>query len=39
MTLGCGAAGGNVTTDNINYRNLLNIKRAALRNKPEAQDE
>ena len=39
MTLGCGAAGGNVTTDNINYRNLLNIKRAALRTLPEAEDE
>lgn len=39
LTLGCGAAGGNVTTDNINYRNLLNIKRAALRNKPEKEDE
>ncbi|MEZ4599079.1 MAG: aldehyde dehydrogenase family protein [Syntrophotaleaceae bacterium] len=39
MTLGCGTAGGNVTTDNINYRHLLNIKRAALRNKPETEDE
>ncbi|MGE4544689.1 MAG: aldehyde dehydrogenase family protein [Pedobacter sp.] len=39
MTLGCGAAGGNVTTDNINYRNLLNIKRAALRIRPEKEDE
>lgn len=39
LTLGCGAAGGNVTTDNINYRHLLNIKRAALRNKPEKEDE
>jgi acyl-CoA reductase-like NAD-dependent aldehyde dehydrogenase len=39
MTLGCGTAGGNVTTDNINYRHLLNIKRAAMRNKPESQDE
>jgi acyl-CoA reductase-like NAD-dependent aldehyde dehydrogenase len=39
MTLGCGAAGGNVTTDNINYRNLLNIKRAALRIRPEQEDE
>ncbi len=39
LTLGCGAAGGNVTTDNINYRHLLNIKRAALRNKLEKEDE
>jgi acyl-CoA reductase-like NAD-dependent aldehyde dehydrogenase len=39
LTLGCGTAGGNVTTDNINYRHLLNIKRAALRTRPEAEDE
>ncbi len=39
LTLGCGAAGGNVTTDNINYKNLLNIKRAAIRTKAESVDE
>jgi len=29
MTLGCGAFGGNATTDNVTYRHLLNIKRVA----------
>lgn len=29
LTLGCGTLGGNSTTDNIGYRNLLNIKRLA----------
>ncbi len=29
MTLGCGTYGGNSTTDNVGYRNLLNIKRVA----------
>jgi acyl-CoA reductase-like NAD-dependent aldehyde dehydrogenase len=29
FTLGCGTFGGNSTTDNITYRHLLNIKRAA----------
>lgn len=29
LTLGCGTFGGNSTTDNISYRNLLNIKRLA----------
>jgi len=29
MTLGCGTFGGNSTTDNVTYRNLLNIKRMA----------
>jgi acetaldehyde dehydrogenase/alcohol dehydrogenase len=29
MTLGCGTLGGNSTTDNVTYRQLLNIKRVA----------
>jgi acyl-CoA reductase-like NAD-dependent aldehyde dehydrogenase len=29
FTLGCGTFGGNSTTDNVSYRNLLNIKRLA----------
>jgi acetaldehyde dehydrogenase/alcohol dehydrogenase len=29
FTLGCGTFGGNSTTDNVTYRNLLNIKRVA----------
>ena len=29
MTLGCGTYGGNSTTDNVGYRNLVNIKRVA----------
>jgi acyl-CoA reductase-like NAD-dependent aldehyde dehydrogenase len=29
FTLGCGTFGGNSTTDNVTYRNLLNIKRLA----------
>jgi acyl-CoA reductase-like NAD-dependent aldehyde dehydrogenase len=32
LTLGCGAMGGNITTDNVGYKNLLNIKRLARRN-------
>lgn len=31
LTLGCGAMGGNITTENVGYRNLLNIKRVARR--------
>ncbi|HTG80539.1 MAG TPA: aldehyde dehydrogenase family protein [Geobacteraceae bacterium] len=31
LTLGCGAMGGNITTDNVGYKNLLNIKRIAKR--------
>ena len=30
FTLGCGTFGGNSTTDNVGYRNLINIKRLAL---------
>jgi acetaldehyde dehydrogenase/alcohol dehydrogenase len=29
FTLGCGTFGGNSTTENVSYRNLLNIKRVA----------
>jgi acetaldehyde dehydrogenase/alcohol dehydrogenase len=29
LTLGCGTFGGNSTTDNVTYHNLLNIKRMA----------
>lgn len=29
LTLGCGTFGGNSTTDNVGYRNLLNVKRIA----------
>jgi acetaldehyde dehydrogenase (acetylating) len=32
MTLGCGTSGGNITADNINSLNLLNIKRVAFGN-------
>lgn len=31
LTLGCGSRGNNITTDNVSFRNLLNIKRAARR--------
>lgn len=31
LTLGCGAMGGNITTENVGYTNLLNIKRVARR--------
>jgi acyl-CoA reductase-like NAD-dependent aldehyde dehydrogenase len=31
LTLGCGARGGNITSDNVGYKNLLNIKRLARR--------
>ncbi len=32
LTLGCGAHGGNITSENVGYKNLLNIKRLARRN-------
>ncbi|HTP27895.1 MAG TPA: hypothetical protein VMK12_19860, partial [Anaeromyxobacteraceae bacterium] len=38
LTLGCGARGGNITTENVGFKNLLNIKRVARRGKPEVQD-
>lgn len=34
MTLGCGGSGGNITSDNISPRHLLNIKRLAYETTP-----
>jgi acetaldehyde dehydrogenase (acetylating) len=34
MSLGCGTWGGNITTDNISVRHLLNIKRVAYEVRP-----
>jgi hypothetical protein len=34
MTLGCGGYGGNITSDNISPRHLLNIKRLAYELRP-----
>ena len=34
FSLGCGTWGGSTTTDNINYRNLLNIKAVSRRQAP-----
>ena len=34
MTLGCGGSGGNITSDNISPRHLLNIKRLAYETNP-----
>jgi acetaldehyde dehydrogenase (acetylating) len=34
MTLGCGGSGGNITSDNIGPRHLLNIKRLAYETRP-----
>ncbi|MGE0361195.1 MAG: aldehyde dehydrogenase family protein [Vicinamibacterales bacterium] len=36
MTLGCGGFGGNITSDNITPRHLLNIKRVAYELRPRA---
>jgi acetaldehyde dehydrogenase (acetylating) len=36
MTLGCGGYGGNITSDNISPRHLLNIKRLAWELRPAA---
>ncbi len=36
MTLGCGGYGGNITSDNITPRHLLNIKRLAYETRPVA---
>jgi acetaldehyde dehydrogenase (acetylating) len=36
MTLGCGGYGGNITSDNISPRHLLNIKRLAYELRPSA---
>ena len=37
MTLGCGALGGNITSDNIMPRHLINLKRLAFETRPFAQ--
>jgi acetaldehyde dehydrogenase (acetylating) len=37
MTLGCGGFGGNITSDNISPKHLLNIKRVAYETKPLAR--
>ncbi len=34
MTLGCGALGGNITSDNIMPRHLINVKRVAFETRP-----
>lgn len=34
MTLGCGAPGGNITSDNIGPQHLMNIKRVAFETRP-----
>ena len=34
FSLGCGTWGGSSTTDNVNYRNLLNIKTVSRRQAP-----
>jgi len=34
MTLGCGAPGGNITSDNISPKHLMNIKRIAWESRP-----
>ncbi len=34
MTLGCGAAGGNITSDNISPLHLINIRRIAYESRP-----
>jgi acetaldehyde dehydrogenase/alcohol dehydrogenase len=34
FSLGCGTWGGSLTTDNINYRNLMNIKTVSRRQSP-----
>ena len=38
MTLGCGGYGGNITSDNISPRHLLNIKRLAYELRPAVRD-
>src|SRR5688572_16876982 len=39
MTLGCGGPGGNITSDNISPRHLLNIKRLAYELTPAVRTE
>ena len=38
MTLGCGALGGNITSDNIMPRHLINLKRLAYETRPFQRD-
>jgi acetaldehyde dehydrogenase (acetylating) len=38
MTLGCGGFGGNITSDNISPKHLLNIKRVAYELRPAVQN-
>lgn len=38
MTLGCGALGGNITSDNITPRHLVNVKRLAFETRPHRPD-
>jgi acetaldehyde dehydrogenase (acetylating) len=39
MTLGCGGWGGNITSDNISPRHLLNVKRVAYELTPTRQEK
>ena len=39
MTLGCGGWGGNITSDNISPKHLLNIKRLAYEVRPAVKNE
>src|SRR5262245_14280854 len=39
MTLGCGALGGNITSDNIMPRHLINLKRLAYETRPFQGDQ
>jgi len=39
FTLGCGARGGNSTTEGVTFKNLINIKRVARRIRPDATGE
>ena len=39
MTLGCGAVGGNVTSDNISPMHLINLRRVAYETRPLTQKE
>jgi acetaldehyde dehydrogenase (acetylating) len=39
MTLGCGGFGGNITSDNISPKHLLNVKRLAYETRPVAHSQ
>jgi acetaldehyde dehydrogenase (acetylating) len=39
LTLGCGSAGGNITTDNVTARHLLQIRRVAFHKAAEMAEE